>query len=217
MNTKNAKAEKKVRFVKLVVKAYFLTALGISFSHFIHAFNKLGLYGFGAVSMPIAIDGLAIVGMVLQSDDFSVKTNKIGKWMQLICGTLSLSVNIFSGWGAPGAVIQGVTWVSIYMILEVVVGKIKPRSADTEEADAAAAAQAAEALAAANAWRAGCSHPKSCATEAQCSTKKAAKAKAAKTRARAARKSKIQAEALQSLLDNPVTAEDPSVRVLRVA
>jgi hypothetical protein len=216
MNTMNAKAEKKVRFVKLVVKAYFITALGISFSHFIHAFNKLGLYGFSAATMPIAIDGLAVVGMVLQSDDFSVKTNKIGRWMQLICGTLSLSVNIFSGWGSPGAVIQGVTWVTIYMALEVIVTKIQPRSADHAAANAEAAAQAAAALAAANAWKANCSHPTQCASEAQCSTKKAARAKAQKTINAKARNRKAQEKALQSLLDTPVV-DDARVTVLRTA
>lgn len=199
MNANNT--TRKVSFVRLIVKAYFVTALAISFSHFIHAFNKLGLYGFGAVSMPIAIDGLAVVGMILQGKDFSKATNKIGKWMQLICGTISLSVNIFSGWGAAGAIIQGITWVTIYMVLEVVVGKIQPASIDTEAANAAAVAEAEAIAAAASAWLANCTHPTTCTTPEQCATKIAAADKRRKTTKAKARKANAEKRMLESMVN----------------
>jgi len=187
---------RKVTFVKAIVKLYFITALGFSFDHFIHAAEKVGLHGIGAVSMPFAIDGLAVVGMVLRSKDFDNTTNKIGLWLQMICGTLSLAVNIYAG-NTIGESIQGAVWVVLYVTLESVSGKIKSRKA-VEDADAIAQAEAA--IAAASAWLSVCTHPTTCTSEAQCQSKTSAAVKRSKTMARKARLVKTQNAALASLV-----------------
>jgi len=181
----------KYRLVKTIAMSYFLTALAFSFTHFIGAGQKVGLTGIGAASMPVLVDGLALVGMVLRSKYFDDYTNKIGLRMQLVCGTLSLAVNIYAG-HTIGERIQGAAWVTAYLYLESVVSKIKTRAATLaarnadNEADALRQAQAA--LDAANAWMSACNHPTSCGSADQCSKKSAATAKAAKTRTAKARK-----------------------------
>lgn len=198
--TANVEDNKRYKLAKVIAKGYLIGALSISFSHFIHAFNKLGLYGFGAMSMPIAIDGLAIFGVLLQHKSFAQETRTIGRWLQLVCGSLSLAVNIFSGWGSPGAVIQGATWVIIYMMLELIVSKIRLAAHDMAAADAAAAAEAQAILEAASAWMHACQHPTKCESAAQCETKNAAAAKRRKTVKSNARKAKAQERALESLI-----------------
>ena len=195
---------RRYKLAKLISKGYLVGALGISFSHFIHAFNKLGLYGFDAVTMPIAVDGLALFGVLLQTTGpkgFSKRTNTIGRWLQLVCGSLSLMVNIFSGWGSPGAMIQGATWVIIYMMMELIVSRIKPSSADTNEAAEAAAAAAQAIIDAASAFLATCNHPTTCKSADQCTAKKAAAQKRNKTVARKARQAKAEQKVLESMMN----------------
>jgi len=188
---------RKVTAVKAIVKLYFVTALSFSFTHFIHAAEKVGLHGLGAWSMPFAVDGLAVVGMVMRSKDFDDNTNKIGLWLQMVCGSLSLAVNIFAG-NTVGESIQGATWVALYVLMESVAGKIKSRKS-TEDAQAIADAEAT--IAAASAWLTACTHPTTCTSEAQCQSKTAASVKRSKTMARKARQSKAQAAALATLVN----------------
>lgn len=199
-NAQSIENNKRYKLAKVISKGYLVGALGISFSHFIHAFNKLGLYGAGAVSMPIAIDGLALFGVLLQHKSFAQETRTVGRWLQMVCGSLSLAVNIFSGWGSPGAVIQGATWVIIYMMMELIVSKIKPASADTKAAADKAEAEAQAILDAAYAFRTSCTHPTACVTAEQCTTKVAASAKRAKTVKRNARKVATEKRVLEGMM-----------------
>ena len=201
-NTRNANVEdnKRYKLAKVIAKGYLIGALSISFSHFIHAFNKLGLYGFGAMSMPIAVDGLAIFGVLLQHKSFAKETRTIGRWLQLVCGSLSLAVNIFSGWGSPGAVIQGATWVIIYMMLELIVSKIRLAAHDQAERDAQAEADAQAILEAASAWMHACQHPTKCESAEQCATKNAASAKRNKTLRSKARKAAAEKRVLEGMI-----------------
>lgn len=196
----NVEDNKRYKLAKVISKGYLLGALSISFSHFIHAFNKLGLEGFGAVSMPFAVDGLALFGVLLQHKSFSQDTRKIGRWLQMICGSLSLAVNVYSGWGSAGAVIQGATWVVIYMMMELIVSKIRLASADAAAADAAAIAEAEAIAAAASAWLTACSHPTTCTTPEQCATKTAAADKRRKTAKRNARKAAAEKRVLENMI-----------------
>lgn len=194
--TQSIENNKRYKLARVISKGYLIGALAISFSHFIHAFNKLGLQGFGAVSMPIAVDGLAIFGVLLQHKSFAQETRTIGRWLQLVCGSLSLAVNVYSGWGSAGAVIQGATWVIIYMMMELIVAKIKPASADVAAANAAAIAEAEAIAIAANAWLSACTHPTTCTTAQQC----ASKTKTQKTRAGNTRKAKAEKRVLEGML-----------------
>lgn len=191
---------KRYKLAKLISKGYLVGALGISFSHFIHAFNKLGLEGFGALTMPVAVDGMAIFGVLLQHKSFSKETRTIGRWLQMVCGSLSLAVNIFSGWGSPGAMIQGATWVIIYMMMELIVSKIKPASADTNAAAEAAATEAQAIIDAASAYLATCNHPTTCKSADQCTTKKAAADKRRKTVKAKARKDAAEKRVLENMM-----------------
>ena len=200
--TRNANVEdnKRYKLAKVIAKGYLIGALSISFSHFIHAFNKLGLYGFGAMSMPIAVDGLAIFGVLLQHKSFAKETRTIGRWLQLICGSLSLAVNVFSGWGSPGAVIQGATWVIIYMVLELIVSKIRLAAHDQAEAEAQAELDAQAILEAASAWMHACQHPTKCESAEQCATKNAAADKRRRTVKSKARKAKAEQRVLENMI-----------------
>lgn len=202
MNTtiKNVEDNKRYKLAKVIAKGYLIGALAISFSHFIHAFNKLGLYGFSAMSMPIAVDGLAIFGVLLQHKSFSQGTNTIGRWLQLVCGSLSLAVNIFSGWGNAGAMIQGATWVIIYMMMELIVSRIRLAAHDDADAAAQAAADAQAILEAASAWMHACQHPTTCQSAAQCETKNAAADKRRKTVKRNARKANAEKRVLEGMM-----------------
>ena len=206
MNTntsRNANVEdnKRYKLAKVIAKGYLVGALSISFSHFIHAFNKLGLYGFSAMTMPIAVDGLAIFGVLLQHKSFSKSTNTIGRWLQLVCGSLSLAVNIFSGWGSPGAMIQGATWVIIYMMMELIVSRIRLAAHDAAEMDAAAIAEAEAIAAAASAWIHACQHPTKCDSAERCATKNDASAKRAKTLRSKARKAAAEKRVLEGMMN----------------
>lgn len=198
--TANVEDNKRYKLAKLIAKGYLIGALSISFSHFIHAFNKLGLYGFSAMTMPIAVDGLAIFGVLLQHKSFSKSTNTIGRWLQLVCGSLSLAVNIFSGWGSPGAMIQGATWVIIYMMMELIVSRIRLAAHDMAEADAAAIAEAEAIAAAASAWIHACTHPTKCQSAEQCATKAAAADKRRRTVKSKARKAKAEQRVLEGMM-----------------
>lgn len=200
INTQSVENNKRYMLAKWISKGYLVGALASSFSHFIHAFNKLGLYGFGAMSMPIAVDGLALFGVLLQHKSFSTETRTMGRWLQMICGSLSLAVNVYSGWGTPGAAIQGATWVIIYMMMELMVSKIKLAAHDKAAADAAAIAEAEAIAAQANAWLSACTHPTTCDSPERCATKRAAADKRRKTTKAKARKAAAEKRVLESMI-----------------
>ena len=194
----------KVSLVKGITKLYFAGALAGSATHIITASHKMGGTGIEAMVTPLMIDGIAIIGMVMRSEDFSKRTNKIGFIVQCVMGAMSLAMNVAAAHNLFG-VAFGIAVVSLFIFSEWLGDQIEGR-----EVDGAAAA------AASIAWMAACSHPTRCASEAQCSTKKAAKAKAQKTIKAKAKTRAIQAQALQSLLDTPVV-DDARVTVLRAA
>jgi hypothetical protein len=205
----------KVSLVKGITKLYFAGALAGSATHIITASHKMGGTGIEAMVTPLMIDGIAIIGMVMRSEDFSKRTNKIGFIVQCVMGAMSLAMNVAAAHNLFG-VAFGIAIVSLFIFSEWLGDQIEGREVDGQTAAAAAAEKAAAELAAATAWMIACQHPTRCASEAQCSTKKAAKAKAQKTIKAKAKTRAIQAQALQSLLDTPVV-DDARVTVLRAA
>lgn len=193
----------KVGIVKGIVKGYFGAALLGSAVHIVTAAEKLGGQGVEAYATPLMIDGVAVIGMIMRSEDFSKRTNKIGFIVQCIMGTLSLAMNVYAAHNLFG-VLFGVAIVGIFIFTEWLSDQIEGR-----EADEAAQVQQA------TAWQAACSHPTKCQDAGQCATKTAAAVKRTKTVAKKARARKAQEKALESLLETPVVEQ--GVRVLKAA
>lgn len=189
----------KIKLVKGITRLYFAGALAGSAAHIITASHKLGGEGIEVYATPFMIDGVAIMGMVMRSEDFSKRTNKIGFIVQCIMGALSLTMNVLAAHNLFG-VLFGIAIVGLFVFAEWLGDQIEGR-----EVDEKAKAQQA------TAWQAVCSHPTKCTGQAQCEAKNAAAAKRAKTIKAKARARKVQERALEGLL------VEPGVRVLRAA
>lgn len=120
---------RKVKIVKLIVRLYFLGALIASAAHIITSANKLGLTGIQAYSTPALIDGIAVIGLVMRSAQFSVRTRKIGFRVQMIAGLLSLTANVFAGDNA-GERIYGVMIVALFIFSEWLSDQIESAEVD---------------------------------------------------------------------------------------
>lgn len=137
----------KVTAVNVIVKLYFLGAIAGSFTHIITAAEKVGLSGWEMYSTPFMIDGLAIIGMVMRSHEFSTKTRKIGFRVQCTMGALSLVANVYAAHNI-GGIIYGVGIVALFVAAEWLADNIEGAGADVvveaEKAIDAAAARKAE-------------------------------------------------------------------------
>lgn len=145
MNTKYA-------IVKAIVKLYFLGALAISFTHIIEASHKLQLTGWQAFTTPFAIDGIAVIGMVMRSEAFSAATRKLGFRVQITAGLLSLACNVYAG-DTVGERVYGAMIVGLFIFSEWLSDRMESREVDEARAQAvkrAAAVEKAKATRAAN-------------------------------------------------------------------
>lgn len=129
----------KVSIVKLVVKIYFIGALAGSFLHLVHSGHKLGLT-YEAYAVPFMIDGIAVIGMVMRSEEFSKATRKLGFKTQLFAGALSLAGNVYAA-NAPGGILFGIGIVALYVLAEFLSDRIESRK-DEEVREAAIEAEA---------------------------------------------------------------------------
>lgn len=175
----------KVTAVRLIVKAYFLAALFGSFTHIVTAAEKLGLTGWEAVIVPFLIDGMFLIAMVLRSDTYSTRTRLIGLRVQIAMGVLSLTANITAS-ETIGGVILAALLVGGMIFSEWL--------ADPKQMKTAASAAAEEAIAEAERIARE-------AAEAAAKRKADGIAKAQATRRRKATTRKVQAKALEELLN----------------
>lgn len=129
----------KVTAIKLIVRAYFFAAIAGSFTHIIDAAAKTGLHGWEQYATPFMIDGLAIIGLIMRSEDFSKRTRKLGGWTQGIMGSFSLIANVYAA-ESTGGVMFGVAIVALFLAAEYLSDNIE--SVTVDQAAAAAAAQA---------------------------------------------------------------------------
>ena len=146
--------------VRLVTRIYMVGALAVSFSHIIEASHKLGLFGWQAITVPFAIDGLALLGMIGRSDRFAETTRATGFKLQIGAGLVSLAANVYAG-RTIGEQLYGVMIVALFVIVEWYAGKLAP-------------APSARSVAAAK----GAATRKANATKAPAKTRKTATAKA---------------------------------------
>lgn len=174
--------------VKAIVKLYFIGALAASFTHIMHAWSKIGLHGWQDVTTPFAIDGIAVIGMVMRSERWSDSTNKIGFRVQIGAGSLSLACNVFAG-SNIGERVYGALIVALFLFSEWLSDHLVTRAqaeaeAQTAELEAIAALPSPEELA------------------AQARRERALRAAATRKRnnARKERERKAQAKALESLV-----------------
>lgn len=135
----------KTTITKAIVRAYFIGAIAGSFSHLVTAAHKGGLVGWEAWSVPFMIDGIAILGLVMRSEDFSKRTRKIGFRTQCVAGLLSLTGNVFAAHNIGGA-IYGVGIVALFLFAEWLSGNMESVKVD-QEAETTARRKAAAAKA----------------------------------------------------------------------
>lgn len=133
----------KVKIVQAIVKLYFVGALAGSFVHIISAAEKLGLSGWESWSTPFMIDGLALIGMVLRSEDFSTATRKLGFRVQLIMGAFSLVANVYAA-KSIGGVIYGIMIVALYIAAEWITDRIESAQVDRDREAAIKRSEAAQ-------------------------------------------------------------------------
>lgn len=119
----------KVKAVKGIAKIYFFGAIAISFVHLVTAAHKGGLTGYEAYTVPVMLDGIAIIGLVMRGTEFSIATRKIGFRVQIGAGILSLLGNVFAAENLGGAV-YGVAIVSLFLLAEWLSDKIESIEVD---------------------------------------------------------------------------------------
>lgn len=125
----------KVKSVKGIAKVYFFGAIAISFIHLVAAAHKGGLNGYEAYTVPVMIDGIAIIGLVMRGTEFSIATRKIGFRVQIAAGALSLLGNVFAAHNLGGAV-YGVAIVALFLLAEWLSDKIESAEVDQEAQEA---------------------------------------------------------------------------------
>jgi len=212
MSKQDTQESKKVRTIRNITKGYFVAALAGSFSHIVTSAYKMGAeHWYEAFATPLLIDGLAVIGMIMRSEDFSKRTNKIGFVLQCVMGTFSLAMNVTAGWGNLFGVVFGIALVACFILAEWLKDNIEGREVDSreeQERQAEAARQAAQAIVDAENARIKAE------ADALATKKAVTQAKRKATIKRNKRTKAAQEAALESLLQ-PVT--EPGVRVLRAA
>lgn len=121
--------------VKMITRGYFVAALAASSTHAVVAAHKAGLTGWEAWSVPVMVDGMAVLGLIMRSDAFASDTRRLGLRVQVIMGVVQVLLNVYaaSSWGG---VVYGVAVVGLYVAAEALSDRI--RGKDVEEAEKAA-------------------------------------------------------------------------------
>lgn len=126
-----------------IVRVYMLGALTISFGHIVAASHLLQLNGWQAYTVPFAVDGFAVLGMIGRSHRFAATTRKTGFKLQAAAGVLSLGANVYAG-HTIGERLYGGLIVAAFVVAEAYAGKLAPApAAKPVSADRSAAARKA--------------------------------------------------------------------------
>jgi hypothetical protein len=184
MNTNTTSRNWKYLGTLVIVRAYLIGALVISFSHIVSAAHLLQLNGWQAWTTPFAIDGFAMLGMIARSHSFAARTRTIGLRVQVVASLLSLACNIFAG-HTTGERVYGAMIVAAYVFSEWFGDQMAPAEVDAAASVAAADELAAQAAAAQDAAR-------------KASRSAAAQQAAVTRKANAAAQAKLAADAAQA-------------------
>lgn len=114
--------------VTTIVRLYMLGALAISFGHIISAAHLLQLHGWQAYTVPFAIDGFAVLGMIGRSRRFAASTQRTGFRLQALAGIASLAANVYAG-HTLGERLYGALIVTAFVVAEWYAGKLAPAPA----------------------------------------------------------------------------------------
>lgn len=128
--------------IKGIVQGYFYGALALSASHTVTSFVKLGLTDGEQWFGPLAIDGLAVLGLALRGKKWDDGTNRFGLGLQVAMSVFQLAGNVYAN-TSIGGMLLGVLVVAGYLIAETAKGRMRTRAS----ADAEAAVQEAERIA----------------------------------------------------------------------
>lgn len=118
-----------ISIVKGIVRGYFAGALALSATHTVHSFEKLGLDTGEQYVTPLAIDGIAILGLIMRGDKWSTDTRKIGLRIQIGAGSLQLAANVYAA-SSAGGMILGVLIVALYLLAEWLSGRMVTRDSE---------------------------------------------------------------------------------------
>lgn len=138
---------RKVSAIKAITRLYFAAAIVLSFLHLVHAARKGGLT-WESWTVPFMVDGIAIMGLTMRSEDFAGRTRRIGFRVQIVAGLLSLAGNVYAAHNA-GTAVFGVAVVALFVFSEWLSDQIESAVVEaarlaTEEAAAAKAASIAK-------------------------------------------------------------------------
>ena len=138
--------------VAAIVRLYMIGALAVSFTHIVTASHLLGLEGWQAWTVPFAIDGFALLGMIGRSARFSADTQRTGFRLQITAGAVSLIANVYAG-HTVGERLYGALIVAAFIVAEWYAAKLRPAPVvvPTEAERRSAAAKKAAATRKANA------------------------------------------------------------------
>lgn len=158
----------------LIVLAFALGSLAISFSHVIELAHRYGVEGWQAWTAPFLVDGFMLLGRLGMSRRFDTATNRIGRRMLVAGALLSLAANVGVG-VTVGQRVYGALVVIGFLVSEWYAGKLAPAPVVTvETAEETAARELAEKRSAAA--------KQAAVTRAANRAKKAAAAKPARSR-----------------------------------
>lgn len=135
----------RIRFwITASVTAVMVYALAVSATHIVHVAQTIGVPGWQAQTAWVLVDLPALIGKVLglklprHGYVFVASTRRVGMRLTIFSGSLSLACNVASGllhnsWGAAG---WGAFVVTMFLVLETVLTKIKATTGATRKADA---------------------------------------------------------------------------------
>lgn len=139
--------------IRSVVRFYLIGTLVISFTHIIHAAAMLGLVGWQAYTVPLFIDGFAVLALAGQSKAVLAHAEdpegakRFAFRLQLVAGGLSLIANVFAGATLGEKVFGGIV-VAGFLVAEKFQHAIRARKADAADATAEPTFSAADVQAA---------------------------------------------------------------------
>jgi hypothetical protein len=124
--------------VSLAAGLIMVYALFVSADHITYVAHLMNLHGYQARTLFVFIDLPALIGKLLRLRYFSASTRRMGLKLMIFSGTLSLVCNVGSGWfeGGTGPASYGVFIVTMFLVLENVVTRIKPAAAVTKAKNA---------------------------------------------------------------------------------
>jgi hypothetical protein len=112
----STKRDRALTTINVVIWMFLIAAALLSSTHIVQTGQRLGL-GWEAWTLPMFVDGIALVGKVSMLKRFSRAFRRSGFRLLMLGGTLSLACNVYAGENL-GQRIFGVLVVAGFMLLE---------------------------------------------------------------------------------------------------